>query len=379
MDSQEVITSTQTLDLSEAQMSYQIALQRLEDTLPKPHMEPVVVDPTTFSWPRLVLRSLVLLPLALLRTVAILLSGLNNELGDMLHGLKNRLVRFVQGGHPVVLGGPEVEFRNRIRSLLLEVLWARDHVQDAIEKRNGASYSTKRSTLTFVMDNENRLQRVGQRALEIANLETGDLRDAQPTPPGPDRWWWFLNYPRAKRARRLNTLLFVLSLVPALASVVLVTLLAQRLAINGPDLLSGASVIAQVGLGLGSIIAGREILNDLILKGANASWQGQITFALATLFLIVVVVFYFLAPPAAATIYNIFGQRAIDSGNAAEAELYLESAARLDPDPHAVRCWRSAACTRRLAPQTARRRCSSACWKPIRGCCWRGITSRSFT
>jgi tetratricopeptide (TPR) repeat protein len=115
-----------------------------------------------------------------------------------------------------------------------------------------------------------------------------------------------------------------------------VTLLAQRLAINGPDLLSGASVIAQVGLGLGSIIAGREILNDLISAGVTGSWQGKMTFTLASLFLIVVVIFYFLAPPGAAMIYNIFGQQAINDGNAAEAELYLESAARLDPDPHAA-------------------------------------------
>jgi tetratricopeptide (TPR) repeat protein len=145
-----------------------------------------------------------------------------------------------------------------------------------------------------------------------------------------------LNYPRAKRARRLNTVWFVLALLPALASVVLITLLAQRLAINGPDLLSGASVIAQVGIGLASIIAGREILNDLILKGVTASWQGKLTFALASLFLFVVVVFYFLAPPGAALIYHVFGERAIKSGNAAEAELYLESAARLNPDPHAA-------------------------------------------
>ncbi|MBN1966898.1 MAG: tetratricopeptide repeat protein, partial [Anaerolineae bacterium] len=108
------------------------------------------------------------------------------------------------------------------------------------------------------------------------------------------------------------------------------------LAINGPDLLSGASVIAQVGLGVGSILAGRELLNDLLMKGTRVSWQGQITFALASLFLIVVVIFYFAAPPGAALVYNFFGQRAIHAGNASEAELYLESAARLDPDPHAA-------------------------------------------
>jgi tetratricopeptide (TPR) repeat protein len=180
------------------------------------------------------------------------------------------------------------------------------------------------------------LQRLGQLAVQAANLETADLRDTQPTPPEDDRWWWFLNLPRAKLARRMNMIWFVLAVVPALASIVLITLLAQRLAINGPDLLSGASVVAQVGLGLGSILAGRELLNDLLLKGARVSWEGQLTFSLAALFLVVVVIFYFLAPPGAAAIYNLFGQQAIDGGNAAEAELYLESAARLDPDPYAA-------------------------------------------
>ena len=235
-----------------------------------------------------------------------------------------------------MIGGEDNERRAFIRRKLLEVLWARDHVQETIERKNGASYASKRETLEFVMDNEVRLQKLGQLALATADLETAELRDAQPTPPSPEQWWWYLNYPRAKRARRMNTVWFIMSLVPALASVVLVTLLAQRLAINGPDLLSGASVIAQVGLGLGGIIAGREILNDLISAGVTGSWQGKMTFTLASLFLSVVVMFYFLAPPGAALIYNLFGQRAINDGNAAEAELYLESAARLDPNPHAA-------------------------------------------
>jgi tetratricopeptide (TPR) repeat protein len=327
--------STQTLELSEAQTAYQMALARLEEALPKIGKPPVVVDPTTISWPRLLLRALVAIPRALLRLIGLIFGQAGEGLTGMLHDLKARLAGFAQGG-PVVMGGPEVERRNNIRSLLLETLWARDHVQDAIERRDGASYVSKRDTLTFVMDNEVRLQRVGQLALEAADLDTSDLREVQPTPPGPERWWWFLNYPRAKRARRLNTVWFVLALLPAMASVVLITLLAQRLAINGPDLLSSASVIAQVGLGLASIIAGREILNDLILRGVTSSWQGKLSFALASLFLSVVVIFYFVAPPGAAMIYHAFGQRAIDAGNAAEAELYLESAARLDPDPHAA-------------------------------------------
>ena len=326
--------SRQTVELAEAQVAYQIALQMLEDALPKPKTTPVPVDPTAYSWPRLLVHLIVALPWAILRAVGGVLQEIAGDLGSTLRNFKKKLVCITHSG-PVTLTGPEVAFRNRIRQLLLEVLWARDHVQDAIENPEGASYASRKQTLAFVMDNESRLQRLGQLALEVADLDTAELRDAQPTPPSPQRWWWYLNYPRAKRARRLNTIWFVLALAPALASIVLITLLAQRLAINGPDLLSGASVVAQVGLGLGSIIAGRELLNDLILKGAAVSWHGQLTFLLASLFLAVVVIFYFLAPPAAATIYNIFGQQAIEEGNAAEAELYLESAARLDPDPHA--------------------------------------------
>ncbi len=326
--------TTQTTELSEAQVAYQIALARLEEALPRIQKQPVVVDPAAISWPRLLLRAAVAVPRALLRVVGMTFGQAGSEVDQFMLNLKARLAGFAQGG-PVILGGAVTERRSNIRNLVLETLWARDHVQDAIERRDGASYESKRGTLAYVMDNEARLQRLGQLALENADLDTADLREAQPTPPAPERWWWYLNYPRARRARRLNTIWFVLALIPALASIVLITLLAQRLAINGPDLLSGASVIAQVGLGLASIIAGREILRDLILKGVTTSWQGKLSFALASLFLIVVVVFYFVAPPGAAAIYHIFGQRAIDSGNAAEAELYLESAARLDPDPHA--------------------------------------------
>lgn len=327
--------STQTTELSEARIAYETALLRLEDALPKTGPPPVEIDPAHLTWRQALTGAALLLPRALGRGLASLGRALRGELAESMTGLKARLIRAAQDG-PVMLGGPEIATREKIRGLLLEVLWARDHVQESIEHSEGASYETKRSTLAFVMGNEIRLQRSGQQALEIADLSTADLREHQPTPPSPDRWWWFLNYPRARRARRVNTLWFILAFVPALASVVLVTLLAQRLAINGPDLLSGASLVAQVGLGLGSIIAGREILNDIITRGATGAWQGKLTFVLASLFLVVVVVFYFLAPPAAATVYNLFGQRAIRAGNAAEAELYLESAARLDPDPHAA-------------------------------------------
>lgn len=328
----------QTVELSEAQIAYQMALQALEAAVraqdPEPPPPPVV-DPEALSWGRLLLRVLLTIPLLALRLVQRAVAEVREELAQALIGLKGRLARFAAGG-PVVLGGPEFERRAQLRQLLLEVLWARDHVQDAIESPEGASYASRKLTLAYVMQNEARLQRLGQRALDLANLETNELRDTQPTPPRSERWWWFLNRPRARRARRISTLWFVLALIPGLASVVLITLLAQRLAINGPDLLSGASVIAQVGLGLGSIIAGRELLGDLILRSTVVSWKGQLTFTLALLFMIVTLIFYFFAPPAAALIYNLFGQRAISAGNAAEAELYLESAARLDPDPHAA-------------------------------------------
>ncbi|MBI5960679.1 MAG: tetratricopeptide repeat protein [Chloroflexi bacterium] len=333
MDAQQP-TTTQTVELSEAQLAYQMALQRLEDALPHREMTPVVIDPTSISWPKVLLRALLAVPVTLFGGLFRVLNDAGGEAGNLTRDIKTRLLRFAQGS-PVIFSGPQVERRRHIRQLLLEALWARDHVQEAIERREGASYESRRGVLDFVMSNEARLQRLGQRALEAADLETSELREVQPTPPSNDRWWWFLNYPRAKRARRLNTIWFIFSLIPALASVVLVTLLAQRLAINGPDLLSGASVFAQVGIGLASIIAGREILKDLILKGVTSSWQGKLTFSLASLFLIVVIMFYFAAPPGAALIYNIFGQQAIREGNAAEAELYLESAARLDPDPHA--------------------------------------------
>lgn len=327
--------TAETLDLSEARVAYEMALAKLEQALPKADDEPLVVDPAEITWARVLLRTLVLFPLAFVRGFMNLFQAIGREVDDTLRSTKGRLVRFVQR-KPAVLGGAEIERRKKIRQLLLEVLWARDHVQYAIERQNGASYDSKRSVLSFVMANEGRLQRLGQRALEVADLETSELRESQPTPPNPEHWWWFLNYPRARRARRLNTVWFVLAFLPGMASIILITLLAQRLAINGPDLLSGASVIAQVGLGLGSILAGREILEDLLRSGVSGAWQGQIVFTLASLFLIVIVAFYFAAPPGAAMVYNIFGQRAIDAGNAAEAELYLESAARLDPDPYAA-------------------------------------------
>ncbi|MBN1200570.1 MAG: hypothetical protein JXJ20_01820 [Anaerolineae bacterium] len=327
----------QTLDLSEARVAYEAALRDLENALPRPPQPPdtIAIDPASVSWPEAILRAVLWMPLLLVQSVLRIVNVIVKEGGDFLRDFKNRLIRFAYR-EPVMPTGPEADFRSDIRNLLLEVLWARDHVQEAIERHNGASYASKRQVLFFVMANEARLQTIGQEALVLANLDTGDLRDLQPTAPESDRWWWFLNYPRAKRARRMNAVWFGLAIIPALASLVLITLLAQRLAINGPDLLSGASVVAQVGLGLGSILAGRELLNDLILRGSRVSWEGRVTFLLTMLCLVVIVIFYFMAPPGAAMVYSVFGQRAIDAGNAAEAELYLESAARLDPDPYAA-------------------------------------------
>lgn len=325
----------QPLDLSEARDAYANALNALEAALPPQEGRPIIVDPAAVSWPWLLLRLLLYFPLAMLRGFRRLGRDIGGGLGGRIATTKARLIRITQG-RPAIVSGPREDQQNHLRMILLETLWARDHVQVALEKRNGAPYPLKREVLAFVMANESRLERLGQQALETANLDTSDLRDAQPTVPNADHWWWYLNYPRAKRARRLSTVWFLLAIIPALGSITLITLLAQRLAINGPDLLSGASVVAQVGLGLGSILAGRELMNDLIIKGARVSWQGQVTFLLASVFLIVVVIFYYLAPPGAAMVYNAFGQQAIKSGNAAEAELYLESAARLDPDPYAA-------------------------------------------
>jgi tetratricopeptide (TPR) repeat protein len=328
-------SSEQTVDLSEARIAYQAALFNLDEALPKPPAAPVEVDLADVTLSQALLRALRRLPVALWQAVLAILGIFRNLFRAVSNDLKGRMVRFTQGRHTIVKDS-ETDSRAVIRDLLLKALWARDYVQDAIERTSSASYVSRSEVLSFVMANEERLQDLGQRALVTGNLDIADLRTSQPRPPDPDRWWWFLNYPGGRFARRMNMVWFVLAIIPALAALVLVTLLAQRLAINGPDLLSGASLVAQVGLGLGGIVAGRELISDLIRRGANTSWQGQVTFALASVFLVVVVLFYYIVPPGAALIYNIFGQQAIRAGNAAEAELYLESAARLDPDPHAA-------------------------------------------
>lgn len=224
-----------------------------------------------------------------------------------------------------------------LQNLLLEVLWARDYVQYVLEQPEPVPYHVKRKALQYLMQNDDLLDTLRRRAVDEGELNPIKIRKAQPTTPASDAWWWFLDNRRIRRARRVNAFWFVAAIIPSLAAIVLITLLTQRLAIDGPDMLSGASALAQLVLGAGSILAGRELLNMFLFdRSSGRSWQGEATFALATLFLVVVASFYAFAPPAAALVYNWFGQQAIKSGNAAEAELYLESAARLDPDPHAA-------------------------------------------
>lgn len=224
-----------------------------------------------------------------------------------------------------------------LQNLLLEVLWARDYVQYVLEQPEPVPYHIKRKTLQYLMQNDDLLDTLRRRAVDEGDLNPIKLRKSQPTVPDSEAWWWYLDNRRIRRARRVNAFWFVAAIIPSLAAIILITLLTQRLAIDGPDMLSGASALAQLVLGAGSILAGRELLNMFLFdRSSGRSWQGEATFALATLFLIVVASFYAFAPPAAALVYNWFGQQAINSGNAAEAELYLESAARLDPDPHAA-------------------------------------------
>lgn len=224
----------------------------------------------------------------------------------------------------------------RMQSILLEVLWARDYVQYILEQPEPVPYHVKRDTLKFLLDNDNRLDEARRRAVEDTDINFVRLRNDQATFPPEDAWWWYTDNRRTRRARRLNAFWFIAAVAPALSATVLVTLLIQRLSVGGFHILSGASFIGEIILGGGVILSGREFLNSFLNdRSSGRSWQGEITFILATLLLVVTVGFYSLAPPLAAEVYNWFGDRAIATGNAAEAELYLESAARLDPDPHA--------------------------------------------
>lgn len=225
----------------------------------------------------------------------------------------------------------------RIQHMLLEVLWARDYIQLLLDDDELSPYEIRRDTLQYVVEHDDVLDEIRRRAIELADLDLVKLRQAQPTPPPPKAWWWFLDRRRARRVRQLNAFWFVAAMLPALAGIILITLLTQRLAVDGLDVLSSASLFAEIILGSGAVLAGRELLNAFFVdRSSGRSWQGEIAFVLASVFLIVIAAFYYLVPPAAAEVYNWFGQQAIEAGNATEAELYLESAARLDPDPHAA-------------------------------------------
>lgn len=224
-----------------------------------------------------------------------------------------------------------------LQTLLLEVLWARDYVQQMLEETEAVPYAVRRDTLQYIVEHDDVLDEIRRRVIDRADLDPMKLRKAQPTTPSESAWWWFMNNRRTLRARQLNAFWFAAAIVPGLAGIILVTLLTQRLAVNGLDVLSSASVFAELILAFGGVLAGRELLNAFFVdRSSGRSWQGEITFVLASLFLILMAGFYSLVPPAAAEVYNWFGQRAIEAGNASEAELYLESATRLDPDPHAT-------------------------------------------
>lgn len=325
------------VDLESARRAYQIALDNLRKAMPGFRQDKRRL--TTELKRQNVGTAIVRVPLDLVLWIIGLLRNLLRELGEMARDVNND-IREVLGNkknrsRTLAIRRAEEETA-RIQHLLLETLWSRDYVQYVLEQPEPVPYNIKRDALTYLIEHDDLLDDLRREVVEHYDLDPAKLRKAQPTPPKAEAWWWFLDNRRSRRARRLNALWFVLATVPALAAIVLITLLTQRLSIDGPDALSGASAIAQLVLGLASILAGREVLNAFFFdRSSGRSWQGEATFALATLFFVVVMMFYLVAPPAAADVYNWFGQRAIDSGNAAEAELYLESATRLDPDPHA--------------------------------------------
>ena len=224
----------------------------------------------------------------------------------------------------------------RMQAILLEVLWSRDYVQYILEQPEPVPYHVKRNTLKFLLDNDNRLDEARRRAVDDTDINFVKLRNGQPTLPPAESWWWYTDNRRTRRARRLNAFWFVAAIFPALAATVLITLLIQRLSVGGFHILSGASFIGELILGGGAVLSGREFLNSFLNdRSSGRSWQGEIAFILAIVLLVVTTGFYTLAPPLAANVYNWFGNQAIETGNAAEAELYFESATRLDPDPHA--------------------------------------------
>lgn len=327
------------VDLESARRAYQIALEKLQKAMPgfRQDKRRMTIELKRRNLGALIVR----LPIDLLLGIVSLFRALFREIGEMVRDVADDIGNTLGGSgknraQTIAIRRAEEESA-RVQHLLLETLWARDYVQYVLEQPEPVPYHVKRDALTYLIEHDDLLDDLRRDVVEKYDLDPAKLRKAQPTSPAAEAWWWFLDNRRSRRARRLNAFWFALATIPTLAAIILVTLLTQRLAINGPDALSGASAIAQIILGLASILAGREVLNAFFFdRSSGRSWQGEATFALASLFFVVVTMFYLVAPPAAAEVYNWFGQQAIDDGNAAEAELYLESATRLDPDPHAA-------------------------------------------
>ncbi|NDJ84749.1 MAG: hypothetical protein GYB66_02580 [Chloroflexi bacterium] len=321
-------------ELVAARQSYQEALEALQAAL-EPARDPKreTMGFSRRSWGERLVR----LPLTLLILLVRIPWLFLQELWHMLREATED-IRLLLGDEKIRLAeAANTERAAVIQNLLLEALWARDYLQQILEQRELLPYQARRNTLQYLVVHDDLLDRLRRLAVDTSDLDPIQMRKAQPTPPAPDAWWWFMDNRRIRRARRFNAFWFIAAIVPALAAIVLITLLTQRLSIDGPDVLAGASALAQLVLGAGSVLAGRELINMFLVdRSSGRSWQGEATFALALVFFGVVVVFYVFAPPAAASVYNWFGQQAINSGNAAEAELYLESATRLDPDPHAA-------------------------------------------
>lgn len=322
------------VDLESARRAYELALQNLRREFPE--IDKAKRTQTTEIQQSNVIVAILRFPFVLIRSILSVPVNIFLELKEIL--VETAVdVRALFGDKRVRLQAiQESERAAELRRLLLEALWARDYVQYILEQPEPVPYHIKRDALQFLISTDDLLDTLRRKVIEEADINPIQLRKAQATPPPDDAWWWYMDNRRIRRARRMNAFWFAAAIIPAMAAIILITLLTQRLAIDGPDVLSGASAVAQLVLGAGSVLAGRELLNMFLFdRSSGRSWQGEVTFAMALLFLGVVALFYFFAPPAAAAVYNLFGQRAMDAGHAAEAELYLESATRLDPDPHA--------------------------------------------
>ncbi len=321
------------LDLQAACQAYKEALRALQAAFPDIDKKHQTLEMVQDNWLQRVLRY----PFVLMVMVINLPRYFLLEVWEMLTETWEDIRVFLGDEHARRSEAQQSARAAELQELLMDTLWARDYVQRTLEADEPVPYAVRREVLQYLITHDDLMDVLRRRAVEEGELNPIQLRKAQPTPPPAEAWWWFMDNRRTRRARRMNAFWFIAAMVPSLAAIILITLLTQRLSIDGPDVLAGASALAQLVLGAGSVLAGRELLNMFLVdRSSGRSWQGEATFALATLFMVVVLSFYTLAPPAAAEIYNWFGQQAIKSGNASEAELYLESAARLDPDPHAA-------------------------------------------